>query len=145
MNLNLVPSLNISATGLEAERTRMSVAANNLANVHSTRGQDGVLYQRRQVVFAAVMDDAVSRERPADALGGVKIDDVVADPRPPAETYAPYHPHADSRGMVQTPNISPIEEMLDMITAGRAYDSNLSAMKQSREMAMRTIDLLKPS
>jgi len=73
------------------------------------------------------------------------VADIVKDPRPPLEIHAPYHPDADENGMLKSPNISPIEEMLDMMTAARAYEANLSAMKESRKMADQTISMGRPT
>lgn len=144
MAIELVPAMNISSTALKAERIRMEVSANNLANIHSTSNGAGKLYARRQVVFSAILNDELLHTT-RDTFGGVKIRDVVVDPRPPIQKYAPYHPDADENGNIQTPNISPIEEMLDMITATRAYEANLKALKQSRDMANQTIQMAGPN
>jgi len=141
MAIELVPAINISYSALRAERMRMRVAANNLSNIHSTNDENGNLYQRRQVVFSSVLADRISDADSTYNLKGVKVDGIVLDNRPPVEHYAPYHPEADDNGMVKMPAISPIEEMLDMITATRAYEANLSVIKQSREMANKTINL----
>lgn len=137
--LNLFPAMSVSSTGLEAERTRMEVAANNLANAHTTRGVDGEVYQRRQVVFATLLEDSLGQY--GERLAGVEVEAIVTDDRAPQAIYAPYHPDADADGMVETPHINPLEEMMDMITATRAYQANLSAMKQTAEMAKKTIHL----
>ncbi len=142
MAIELIPAMTISSSGLRAERIRMDLAANNLANVHSTRNEDGDLYARRQAVFSAVLSDTLAH---GHELGGVKVDQVVEDPRPPKQQYAPFHPDADESGMINLPNISAIEEMLDMITASRAYEANLKALKQSREIANQTIQMGKPA
>jgi flagellar basal-body rod protein FlgC len=140
MGIELIPAIAISSSGLDSERLRMDVTANNLANVHSTRGPDGNLYRRKVPVFSSVMKNEFSRD-PANKLGGVKVDAIVDDRRDPVEVYAPYHPEANQDGMVQMPNISPIEEMLDMITATRAYEANLNVIKSSRDMADKTLRL----
>ena len=135
----LMPAMGISSSGLEAERLRMEVAANNLANTHSSRDADGQVYQRRQVVFSSILNDSLRSG--SENLSGVQVDDIITDNRPPVRSYAPYHPNADADGMIETANISPLEEMLDMITATRAYEANLSALKQSADMAKQTIQL----
>jgi flagellar basal-body rod protein FlgC len=129
---NLFPAIQIAGSSLQAERLRMEVAANNLANANSTRGADGRLYQRQTVLFSAVYEES---------LGGVEVDGVVPENRAPIKSYAPYHPAADQDGMVEQANVSTIEEMMDIISASRAYQSSLSALKQSREMAQRTINI----
>jgi flagellar basal-body rod protein FlgC len=139
----IFPAIAIASTGLRAERQRMEVAANNLANAHATRGQNGELYQRQVVLFSAAYGRA--RNDDAQDLEGVRVDGVVPDKRTPLNVYAPYHPKADENGMVEQANVSTIEEMLDMISASRAYQANLSALQQSRDLARQTINLGKPS
>ena len=138
-SFDLFPAMGISSTGLQAERVRMEVAANNLANAHSTRGADGEVYQRQQVIFATVLDDSL--QGADSSMHGVEVEDIVTDNRPPESTYAPYHPDADENGMVEMPDINPLVEMMDMITATRAYEANLSAMRKASEMAKKTIHL----
>lgn len=144
MSIELIPGMSVSASGLEAERLRMEITAGNLANIHSTRDVDGGVYQRRQVVFAAALDDALDGGIDGK-LAGVEVSSVIKDQRPPQEVYAPYHPDADENGMVRRPNISPIEEMVDMMTAARAYEANLAALKEARKLADQTIALGKAS
>lgn len=137
--INLIPAAKISSTALDAERTRMDILANNLANAQSI-GQDGKVYHRKVAIFESVLDEQLG----GNNLGGVKLTEVIPDSsRAPSKMYMPYHPEADEEGMVLTPNISPIEEMVDMMTATKAYEANLSIMKDSRSMADKTIDLLK--
>ncbi len=140
MGLNLIPAVNISSSGLDAERRRMELTANNLANVHSSKGKDGTVYKKRIAVFSSVFQNAKSN-RPGAELAGVELSSVELDKRPGRKSYIPGHPDADDKGFVELPNISPIEEMLDMITATRAYEANLSVMKQCRDMAEKTITM----
>ena len=137
MNMtNLFPALQISSTGLQAERTRMEVTAHNLANANTSVAKDGEVFKRKQVVFQERLLSQLGTE---DRPQGVDVSSIVVSKREPLEEYAPWHPMANKRGMVKKANISPIEEMMDMITATRAYEANLSAMKQSRDMANKTI------
>jgi len=141
MSMDLIPGADITASALTAERMRMEVIANNLANVNSTAGDNGEAYKRRVPVFNAVFKDAMDEENP-NGLGGVKIEEIALDSRDPIMVYAPYHPNADkTTGMLATPNISPMEEMVDMITATRAYEANLSVVKQGKNMAEKTINM----
>lgn len=137
--IQLMPSMRISSSGLDAERLRMEVASNNLANVNSTRDPNGKLYQRLHPVFSAVMDEMSSN--PIDSLQGVRVEAVNEENREPISFYAPYHPQADQNGMVERANVTAIEEMMDLMTATRAYEANLSAVRQSRDMAEKTINL----
>ncbi len=141
MSFNLIPAMDISSSALDAERQRMKVVANNLANIHSTKDADGGVYRRRELVFSAVLKDSLGDDNPINELNGVKVDDMVTDKTPPTRMYAPYHPDADKSGMVDMPNVQPIKEMVDMITTTRAYEANLAVLKQSREMADNTIRL----
>ena len=140
---NLIPALNISSSALDAERARMEAVANNLANVNSTGGDNGEVYRRRVPVFNAVFKDELDAKNPGDELGGVKLDKIAVDNRDPLRVYAPFHPNADGKGMVDMPNISPIEEMLDMITSTRAYEANLTVMNESKKMADKAVNLFK--
>jgi len=137
--IDLIPAAKISSTALEAERTRMDVVANNLANAQSI-GQDGKVYQRKVAMFESVFDEQLGE----GALGGVKLTEVANDSSAkPTREYMPFHPEADEEGMVMVPNISPIEEMVDMITATRSYEASLSIMKDSKSLAEKTIDILR--
>ncbi len=139
MSFELIPAAKISSSGLEAERIRMELTANNLANVNST-DKNGNVYRKHMAIFEASYNDDARGGSTAE-LEGVKVSEIATDKRKPLEVYAPYHPYADDKGMLAMPNISPIEEMMDMITATRAYEANLSALKQSREIADKTIAL----
>ncbi len=139
--MDLIPGATTCGSGLSAERTRMEVAAHNLANAHTTRTADGQPFKRSQVILESASmggDDGFESK-----LAGVRVADVIEDSRAPKQIYAPHHPDADGNGMVQTPDISPMEEMLDMITASRSYEANLSVLRQGRSMAERTIDILR--
>jgi flagellar basal-body rod protein FlgC len=141
MAINLLPAAQISATGLSAEKARMQIAANNMANAHSTKGPDGKVYHRKVAVFSAMYKDEIGFNDSVKDLNGVDMTEVAEGRNPTQLVYMPFHPDADEKGMVEMPNISPIEEMLDMITATRAYEANLSVMKQSKDMAEKTITM----
>lgn len=141
MSMDLIPGADITSSALTAERMRMEVIANNLANVNSTAGDNGEVYKRRIPVFNAVFKDAMDSEN-ANGLGGVQLSEVAVDNSDPVMVYAPYHPNANkATGMLATPNVSPMEEMVDMITATRAYEANLSVVKQGKSMAEKTINM----
>ena len=136
--ISLMPGINISATGLDAERRRMEIIANNVANAQTTRGPDGKVFQRKDVVFGQRLDDALGDGE----LGGVEILDVVADETPGRRVYRPGHPDAGEDGFVDMPNVNSVAEMVDMMTASRAFEANLSAMKTSKTMANKAIGLM---
>ena len=141
MAYNLIPANRVSSTGLTAEKTRMAIAANNIANSQVTTPSGKGLYRRKQVVFETILRDQVGKD-PASTLGGVKVKEITHSNRKPIEVYNPSHPHADPEtGILKKPQISPLEEMVDMMTATRAYEANLSMMKESKKMAEKTIAL----
>lgn len=130
-----------SASALAAERARIEVAVSNLANAESTRGPDGQPYRRRDVVLQA---DAV--EPFEAALGravstGVKVAAIVEDQSEPRRRYEPSHPDADAEGYVALPNVDAADEMVDMMSAARAYQANLSAINIIREMTTKALEL----
>ncbi|MCB1196206.1 flagellar basal body rod protein FlgC [bacterium] len=131
-------SLDISASGLSAEQTRMSVIANNLANAHTT-SPDGMPYKRKLVLFSEVLDETI--ENSSMPFGGVGIDKIVESKTPYEMVYDPSHPHADTDGYVQYPNVNPVEEMVDMITASRAYEANIAAFNAAKTMMSKALEL----
>ena len=139
MGFELIPAAKISSSGLSAERTRMEVAANNIANAQSTAADPKNLYAKKMVIFESVLNRHVSG--PGSKLGGVQVTDIVSSKSKPIEFYNPSHPHANENGMVQKPNLAPLKEMVDMITATRAYEANLSILKQSKKIAEQTINI----
>lgn len=139
--LSFIPAINISASGLNAENQRMEVVANNVANAETTKGPDGNIFKRRQVVFAAKLADAMGMGDEASQLRGVQVDGIVEDNRPPRQVYRPGHPDADENGFVNLPNISPVEEMVDMMSSSRSYEANLNALKVARDMANKALEI----
>jgi flagellar basal-body rod protein FlgC len=126
----------VTASGLKAERARMNVVAQNIANAGVSRGEDGGPYRRRRVVFESVM------ERGPEGMSGVKVSDTIPDDSPFLEIVDPGHPHADPvTGIVLMPNVRLPFEMVDMISAARAYEANLNMMKQFREMVERALQI----
>ena len=136
--MGMFDALRISATGMTAERLRMDVVAENLANANSTRGADGGAYQRKDVVLR----EAQSRSF-ADVLGGVEVAAIVADNAPPRQVYDPGHPDANASGFVSLPNVNAVTEMIDLITASRGYEANVQAMNAAKQMFTRTLQILR--
>ncbi len=139
----IIPSLRISASGLDAESRRMEVIANNMANAQTTRGPNGKVFRRQEVVFAAKLERELGRFGMPERRGGVEVKEIVEDGRPPKRVYRPGHPEADGEGFVTLPNVSVMEEMVDMMSASRAYEANLAAMKTSRDMASQAIEMMR--
>ena len=130
-----------SASALNAERTRLEVAVSNLANADSTRGADGQPYRRRDVVL-----EAAPQQTFQDALGqatvtGVKVAAIVEDQAPFKRRYDPAHPDADKEGFVAMPNVDTPEEMVNMLSASRAYQANLTAIGLLRELVQKSLEL----
>ena len=132
---DMMNAANISASGLSAERLRTEVVANNIANANSTRTPGGGPFRRQDVVFATVLNDHL---RVAGAgrlnLGGVQAVDVVDDPSEFHRVHNPGHPEADADGYVAMPNVHLPVEMVNLITASRAYEANVKVLQFFRQM-----------
>lgn len=126
-------SMDISSSGLNAQWVRMQVVANNVANADTTRTPQGGPYRRQQVVFSTVLDE----------MSGVTVDGVEDSAGPARIIYNPGHPDANPQGYVSMPNVQLPMEMVDMLTAGRAYQANLMAMKNFRQICEETLKLLR--
>lgn len=133
--MNFFPEMTISASGLTAERTRLEVIARNIANVNTTRAENGEVF-RRQLVQVMSAQDVDSENVP-----GVVVTGVVADPSPLKMVYDPTHPDADAQGFVAKPNVDIMLEMVDMLGATRAYEANVTALQSSKEMARRALEI----
>ncbi|AVX20777.1 MULTISPECIES: flagellar basal body rod protein FlgC [Carboxydocella] len=143
-------SLEISASGLTAQRLRLDVISNNLANVNTTRTQNGGPYRRQMVVFAERADEltfaqalqnALGQQKPVPAGKGVRVVQVAEDQSPLPRVYNPQHPDADNQGYVTMPNVNVVTEMVDMISATRAYEANVTALNAAKSMAVKALDI----
>lgn len=130
-----------SASALSAERARIEVAVSNLANAESTRGPDGQPYRRRDVVLQADSVEPFDVALGRAASTGVKVAAIVEDQSPARRRYEPSHPDADAEGYVALPNVDAADEMVDMMSAARAYQANLSAISIIREMTSKALEL----
>ncbi len=144
--MSFFDAIDISASGLTAQRTRMDVTAENLANAQTTRTAAGGPYQRQEVVlqrvggFGATLQGAMSN---SPVPGGVQVAGIVSDPTPDKLVYDPGHPDANAQGYVRMPNVSSVTEMVDLIGESRAYEANVTAMQTAKQMYTKTLDLLK--
>ncbi|MGI9658781.1 MAG: flagellar basal body rod protein FlgC [Gaiellaceae bacterium] len=136
--MGMFDAFRISASGMTAERLRMDVVAENLANANTTRGADGGPYQRKDVVLRESQNSSF-----ADVLSGVEVAEIRADSSPPRQVYDPGHPDADARGFVSLPNVNSVTEMVDLITASRGYEANVQAMNAAKQMFSRTLEILR--
>ena len=153
--MGLFDAIDISGSGLSAERLRMDVTAENLANAQTTRGANGGPYQRKQVVlqsatpdaFRAQLTGAMGGTAPgmgaAQQPGGVQAAAIVTDTAPPRQVYDPGHPDANAQGYVSMPNVNPVTEMVDLIASSRSYEANVTAMQTAKTLFSKTFDLLR--
>ncbi len=138
---DMLGAANISASGLSAERLRMEVVANNIANAYSTRTPNGGPFRRQDVVFATVLKDHMRGARGQSNLAGVEAVNVVDDPSEFSRVFNPGHPDADSDGFVAMPNVRLPVEMVNLITATRAYEANLKALQLFRQMTEQSLTI----
>jgi flagellar basal-body rod protein FlgC len=149
--MGMYSSIEVSASGLSAERLAMDVIANNLANVNTTRTPEGGAFKRQLVIFAqkqsqdanASLNPLDNSNDPGKSRDGVEAVGIVSDPGPDRMVYDPTHPDADANGYVHMPNIDVVKEMVDMIAASRAYQANVTAISESRNMGNAAMNLLK--
>jgi flagellar basal-body rod protein FlgC len=146
--MSIFSSINISATGLSAERLRMDVISNNIANVNTTRTEDGGPFRRQMVIFQS-MDNhrPFSKEAlgsPNDQVGkGVRVKTIMDDMSPFKMEYDPGHPDADAEGYVRRPNVTIVHEMVDMITCTRAYEANVTCINSAKDITSAALNISK--
>lgn len=143
--MDFFSSMRISASGMNAQQTRMNTISSNLANADSTASEAGGPYKRRDPVFTATTDRESFGEILADELEenaqGVLVTEVQEDEKAPRMVYNPKHPHANAQGYVAMPNVNSVEEMANMISASRSYEANVTALNAAKGMAMRALDI----
>lgn len=139
--INALSGVNSAAMAMTAERMRMDVVGQNIANANVTRGVDGTPYRRQQVVFESILQDAEQLQAGGSSTLGVRVARIDEDQKPPRMVYNPGHPEADSKGMVSMPNVNIHEEMVDMISASRAFEANLMVVKSAKNLAMQTLSI----
>ena len=142
--MDFFSSMDVSASAMTAERTRMNLISSNLANANSTRTAEGGPYRRKDAVFTAAPLPGSFGERMNRAGRGVEkveVSGIVVDQSPPRMQYDPTNPDADPQGYVALPNVNVIEEMTDMIAATRAYEANVTAAQAAKNMALKTLEL----
>ena len=132
--MSLLATFNIGSTGMTAQAMRLNVTASNIANTESMSGPDGRPYRARQVEFMAV-------RQPGSAGSGVEVSKVLESDAPLRMEYRPGHPKANNAGYVEMPNVNPVEEMVNMISASRSYQMNVEAMNVSRVLLLKTLDM----
>ncbi len=144
--MSIFNSLNINATALTAERTRMDVISKNIANVNTTRTSSGKPYRRQMPLFKEIEEQSFSsilskENNKVTGKNGVKITAIVEDKTPLKSVYDPGHPDADKEGYVLMPNVDIVTEMVDMITASRSYEANMTSINTAKSMAMKALEI----
>lgn len=147
--MSFFDSLHMSASGLTAERLRMDVIAQNIANVNTTKAADGNPYKRKIVLFEErtnnrfqnVLKNEMNQSQTGIGAGGVRASRIVEDETPGAKVYEPNHPDADADGYVTKPNVNIVTEMVNMISATRAYEANVTAMSATKAMISKTLEI----
>jgi flagellar basal-body rod protein FlgC len=134
-------SLDVSASALSAERLRMNVTSSNLANAQTTRTPEGGPYRRKDAVFEAKPFAEELASQMNAPLHQVKVADVISDPNPPKLVYQPDHPDANTEGYVAYPNINTMEEMVNLITASRTFEANVTVINTTRNMMNKALDI----
>lgn len=141
--MDFFDSMDISVTGLITQRYRMNVAAENLANIESTRTSRGGPYRRKQVVLAAAGEYNTPFPDVMSRLGGARVVAIVEDPTPFRQVHKPGHPDADRNGNVLMPNVNAVLEMADILSATRAYEANINAFNAAKSMITKSWELSK--
>jgi flagellar basal-body rod protein FlgC len=152
--MGLFDAIDVSGSGLSAERLRMDVTSENLANAQTTKGADGQPYRRKVVVLqeaggqgsfgtalSAAMGSATGNA--SSPARGVQVSGIVPDSAPLKRIYDPGHPDADKNGYVTLPNVNTVTEMTDLISASRAYEADVTAMQTAKQMFTKTLDILR--
>ncbi len=145
-------AIDIAASGMTAERLRLDVVSNNLANVNTTRTENGTPYRRQIVVFEpredfeSVLQTNINKDNSQGArinqVGqGVRARAIIEDQSPFRAVYEPGHPDADAQGYVMMPNVNAVAEMIDMLSASKAYEANVAAVNAAKSMALKALDI----
>ena len=143
--MSMFDYLNIATTALTAEKTRIDLIAKNMANANTTRASGGMPYRRQVPIFKeygmSSFEKMINSKMKKPTMKGVRIAKIVDDPSPYNTVYNPGHPDADEKGYVRMPNVDIVKEMVDMISAQRAYDSNVTAINTVKAMMNRALDI----
>jgi flagellar basal-body rod protein FlgC len=146
--MGLFDAIGIAGSGLTAERVRMDVTAENLANADTTKAANGQPYQRQEVVLKQAngsegFDGALAQANAAQEPSGVQVSQIVSDATPDQQVYDPGNPEANAQGYVRMPNISTVTEMTDLISESQSYQSDVTAMQTAKSMFSATLQVLK--
>jgi flagellar basal-body rod protein FlgC len=143
--MGLLDIMKVSASALRAQRTRMEITASNLANIQTTRTEEGGPFRKKEAVFTAgdVSEKKAFGQLFSEKMEGVKIDEIRESSKPFEKVYDPGHPDADPEGYVTFPNVNLMEEMADMMSATRSYEANINTIQATKEMFMKSLEIAK--
>lgn len=142
MGMDFLSALHLSGSALSAERTRVNLASSNLANAETTRDANGQVYKRLDPVFRAIPigdSNEIGTNQPAPM--GVEVAKIAADNTPGRMVYSPGHPDADANGFVTFPNVNPVHEVVNLLSASRSYEANATAVETLKQMATRGLEI----
>ncbi len=140
--MTLLSAINTSTSGLSAEKLRMEIIAQNIANIETTKTNEGGPYRRKVTVFKEVLQQNIQEDSGSNFAGqGVEVDKIVADKADPIMVYDPGHPDANKDGFVAKPNINLADEMVDSISASRAYAANVTVLNTTKSLAIKALTI----
>ena len=143
--MDLIQCIDIAASGMTAQRTRLNVISMNLANANTTRTADGTPYRRKATVFEAVHTENSFESQLQESyerhIYGVRVSEIVPVPGDFKKIFDPSHPDADETGYVYLPNVNLVQEMIQMLNANRSFEANAAAVKTAKDMALRALDI----
>jgi flagellar basal-body rod protein FlgC len=137
--MTMMSIFQVAGSALSAESQRLNVTASNLANVNTTSGPDGQPYRAKQVLFET--DPLGGQNGSSNSIGGVRVSGVIEDPTPSKTVYDPKSAGANADGYVTLPNVDPVQEMVNMISASRAYQADVEAMNTAKTLMLKTLTL----
>lgn len=143
--MDFFSSMRVSATGLDAQMKRMNTISSNIANAETTRTEEGGPYRRKDPIFAAQTDresfGEILQNELDEQVQGVQVVEISQDEKAPRMVYNPSHPDANAEGYVAMPNVNPVQEMANMISAQRSYEANVTAMGAAKNMAQKALEI----
>lgn len=144
--MSVINGMNISASGMSAQRLRMDIISSNIANVNTTRDENGNVFRRKTVVFSEKnsdsFDSVLRSKTDTSGVGGVKVTNIIEDTETPLNlVYDPSHPDANEEGYVAYPNINTVTEMTNLISASRSYEANVTAFNATKNMALKGLEV----
>jgi flagellar basal-body rod protein FlgC len=146
--VSLFSALSVSASGMAAQRARAALLVENIANSETTRTPEGGPYRRKDAIFSSdevgsAFGSELDAQLGGNQLTGVRVSGISVDNSAPEKRYMPGHPDADADGYVSIPKVNPAEDMVDLMSANRSYQANVSAMSAVKDMIQKSIDLLR--